>query len=637
LVNHDMWSNPYVVLGVAYSCLCFVTFIIFFLSDYTTEDMLEKFREKQERVALEYSESLDEFLRLLEKACGDNCTIAEQRFREKQRSLIRFFNWCADSDMEDIVYPSKLTEPFRQISQSIIAVWEQVSIDPIYSPCKLCSTAELRACGRSVREIATMLVQRLQANPVNFILEDVTQSGTQAVQGLSGGKSKARKSKRDSRGMCSWLKCKLCTCQCSFKGHGYPMYFRVPCVGMTILSFMHIVRILAFVFGVICAQVLILVFKEFIVGGVVILAAVAMAVRLSYEELVNETAMMKIDIINLRSKKKEMETRHEQIKDIFQGMQAVLNLWRYQTLPRLDLLVEVLELASWEKDWYHFWTCEAHIFHQLDKRFGGLGLWLGRHALNKNTLAQVGDMVNKSTMTFHAQESNAAINAFANLRGLFRFAVIRILECSNLPGKGAAEVFVNIMADGNLLYQTKRVELKNTNPAWSAAGGPYTEEYSWAPEFGVESVQLQVRGHDTQRRPMTMGYFDLAFSNYKPGEWTNVQSRLFNDVNHKQRSSGDIHFDIFPCTSVQHLAQATRSDTREAVGMATTHSMSGSVSPTKSGRKGRGMQATASGALSSTAMGTQPSMAATMSGVPSASTRTNTHKSAIRSGRAKPR
>lgn len=298
LVKHDMWSNPYVVLGVAYSALCFVSFIIFFLSDYTTEEMLEKVRQKQEKVALEYSESLDEFLGLLEKACGDNCTIAEQRFREKQRSLIRFFNWCADSDMDGIVYPSKLTEPFRQICQSIIGVWEQVSIDPIYRPCKLCSRDDLRASGRSVREIATMLVQKFQANPVNFILEDVTQSGTQAVQGLSGGKKASKKSKKDSRGLCSWLRCKLCTCQCSFKsaaGQGYPMLVRLPCVGMSILSFMHTVRILTFVFGLFFSQFLIVAFKEYVIGGVVILAAVAMAFRLSFEELVNEQSASNCD------------------------------------------------------------------------------------------------------------------------------------------------------------------------------------------------------------------------------------------------------------------------------------------------------------------------------------------------------
>jgi len=340
-----------------------------------------------------------------------------------------------------------------------------------------------------------------------------------------------------------------------------PLDVKLGCVKITLLSASH-VRTIVGVFIGLALGVYYAVVQQFVLAGVAGYGTLLLLILLCYVDGIDERQRLEREVKELESRGKEIDKRRTDINTAYSKMQNLMNLWRHQTVPRLENYSELDLLIKDVPDDRKYELLDGLVerMERLDAGMGSISLWIGKTAMEEKKLELFAKQMDACTSALSKQHSdmNPAAAAFRRLDNFCGFLTVRIIACYDLPNKdgglffGSVDAYVVVLAEESTQsFRTRGVE-NDLNPRWSPKKGPFSEQFFMPVNAESQRFNLQVWGDNGTEEPTRFGFLMTKFRD-KPGGWQRRREKLYNMRTRKLRDHGEIEYEYFFANSVESM------------------------------------------------------------------------------------
>jgi len=470
-------------------------------------------------------------------------------------------------------------EYFADFMFGWLKVFRQCSPKPLEDPHIILSDADVPQVERlgSMTEIAGYIGQRLQDKPVSFVATEMEEFRTkhmQRTETLIGG---------DSRKSRSWLALKCggigITSRTRSGGRApFPLVADCLCIKMEMLSAWHCRLLLFLIFGLSILLLLLGTGDKWvsIIAGVGVV--VILAILFFFVNSIDEHARLVWDAKKMETEMQEAERELTRIETTVDQMAKVLDLWRYQTLPRLELYNWVLDvLVASLPQGRDAIKSIAEQMKYVEQVYGNVDLWTGPTAVPVGWMKAAAKQLADSALPLQ-ETTKAKDPVYSTKLGLdshFAIVTIVVLAAHNLPdmdeGKhDLTDAFV-VVKVGKEHRRTKTIS-DNLNPRWA-------DEKFILTSTGIDRViKMEVYDDDGDEKKTrdlfeAIGFVEVPFR-AKPGEWVWRKERLQHTHGSRtsgQKNIGDLEFRFHFAQTMQDCAMMNNTQD-EAPGFARTRS-----------------------------------------------------------------
>lgn len=380
-------------------------------------------RHQKEQLMKSYNDLLSDMDTLLTKSAESSAGLAERSFESKRRDFQRFLERAktrystlysgtkADSDA--------LLKQFRRFVSNWLAVFEECSIDPMAYPKRVIQPEELNRC-TCIAEVCELCLDRLRTTEVRFIsiqrdqdqrilrqnrneLKRISTTSTRSrifpegrnlSNELMGSENGGRAVSWLSFGRTTGVRCIANTASTD----GFPREFSFGCGRVVLLSYEHLMLLVAFLFG--WALIFVSVFARHHNAATVALLFIAeiciVVVLLRFEEI-DTIQQLEQEVQKLTQAARNVGEQREKMRKFWSSAQQLTELWLYRTVPRLDLYKELhsqLEDASHEDLLSNISGANQHL-EELEKKLGQLEAWRNDGRMGVEVKKQFGKAINQ--------------------------------------------------------------------------------------------------------------------------------------------------------------------------------------------------------------------------------------------------
>lgn len=463
---------------------------------------------------------------------------------------------------------SLMVEPFRTFTKIWLEAFQECSLDPENKPTILCPSNKLNEA-RSVASIAAVVAKEAPGKLPNFSKSD----GSRAQELLQ----QVERDKEETH-LCSHTSLVAFVCSCYVfwerwdKEYPYPGYLNIFFLRILVISWWHMVLMFSSVAGVGLAVHLHRSLAH-VTAVCVDIALVFVAVLIALEPTLS-------DSLRLDRELKEVERQQQDVEEIKHNFQVwvdeynkVTNLWRYQTMNKLDLVEAIWGILDFPKKIDQ--SIERSIrltLKTLNKKLqatldgmGSASMYLDptdqedeiQHMENASKQMRTSiDRISEAA----AQQNLADVELY--LDNFFTMLIVYIDQASDLPNKDGGVFFdrKGDLTDAYVLLRAGKVRRRDAprtktiqdslNPSWE-------EEFYLEVPIDVKVLTLEVFDDDEDQwvgaKREGVGYLNVEFR-HTTGQWVQKSDRLLS-FPHGEEMDAKINFQYFFATSLQELSR----------------------------------------------------------------------------------
>lgn len=559
----ELASHPDQLLAVCYAVPC----VVWFLAMIRVSSA--HLREQSRKVAAhkaQLKESFDGFLgdmeSLLDRMVESSSRLAEQNLDGKRRDFQKFLQAIARRPTVASGDPDAVANELRRFVGCWLKVFEECSKDPVHRPTIVAGEWEL-ARAETCPDLCALVQERLDKHELNFIAGMVSSiQESKKVDSFKNEGMRPQATSSKDRGCfgCSWFQLGCCL-GCGWRprpgGGDRPSLSLACCLcRITFLSVKHVMVVGAVVCGFAVMAVQAHARNYLCVAVVGVAELCVMSVMVRFED-VDTLARLQADVNQLEREHEDVRQRCLKLKKFSAQMQNISTLWRYRTVPLLDLLKELHE-QLWD-------TPAGDLLAVLEGLNGGLEcalesvgpltLYTGQSELSEDVMSIISTRLYAVTNFIKENSAQAqaeiAPQVARQLKSLFAFINVHVVAAHDLGRSdwsitgGSSDPFVRLRVREDEEWLRTEVVMNNLNPR-------FNEEFLLAANPEDSVVTLEVRDWDKFSKSDALGRAELKFRDLKPGQWHALREPLHHEKK-KNKAKGEIEVKVHFATTVPQL------------------------------------------------------------------------------------
>jgi len=529
-------------------------------------------REQSRKAAAhkaQLKESFDGFLgdmeSLLDRMVESSSRLAEQNLDGKRRDFQKFLQAIARRPAVVSGDPDAVTNELRRFVGCWLKVFEECSKDPVHRPTIVAGEWEL-ARTETCPDLCALVQERLDKHELNFIAGMVSSiKENKKVDSFKNEGMPPQATTKD-RGCfgCSWFQLGCCLgCGCGPRpgGGDRPSLSLACCLcRTTFLSVKHVMVVGAVLCGFAVMAVQAHARNHLCAAVVGVAELCVMSVMVRFED-VDALARLQADVNQLEREHEDVRQRCSKLKKFSAQMQNISTLWRYRTVPLLDLLKELHE-QLWDTPAGDLLVVLGELNGGLEcalESVGPLTLYTGHSELSEDVMNIISTRLYAVTNFIKENSSQAqaeiAPHVARQLRNLFAFINVQVVAAHDLGRSdwsitgGSSDPFVRMRVREDAEWLCTEVVLSNLNPR-------FNEEFLLAASPEDSVVTLEVRDWDKFSKSDNLGRAEVRFRDLKPGQWHALREPLHHKKNSKAK--GEIEVKVHFATTVPQLERVAR-------------------------------------------------------------------------------
>jgi len=568
--------NDMAALLFALVILCYFVKVMYFDLPRAPRST-ELWNATKKEVDLFFSHEVDEMLTSLQEIQANSVHLAERHFQDKYRNMVKQMKEGLRLDFSRT--PEFLVSRFRDFVCGYLHTFHQCSLDPQDQPNIVCSQEKMRNT-TSIKELCTVVLQESEGKML-----DLAKAEMVAVDDLNMLLAESRaliETVEQNQAGTHWIRmrCTSLWCKRPSRGGGLDKGLLVPVdiglffLQLNLFSMWQAGLLLSFLFGFSTMSSLHWRGKHHL--GHAVGLSVCLLVLILYKVRVLHRSQ------ELEQATQQLQKHHQEATHIYMSMRKalgqysqVVKLWRYQTMNLLDLWDEHVQFCinnfnNPDMRWGQVTKIHDRLLAAREG-MGGTSLYMGKQALNEETLAyassQMKHSINRIGEAYDRKDYALLLKLYDNF---CCFLAVNVVGSHNLPDlPGGVQVSLAIGKRKHSQHLEQDLDLACTRSIAGSRNPMWREGFELPVQMGEDIITIEVfatgdessalslsrstaaASRSTVATSRNLGFAEVPFRGC-PGRWISKTTNL--TVLDPSANGSTVEVELFFGTCIQHYA-----------------------------------------------------------------------------------